>query len=387
MRPPRVAFFTDSYLEANGVARTSQALEAYASSRCLPFLCVHAGPHTRFNESGAIARLELRRGPVGFQIEHDMAFDLLLWRHYRAAERVLRRFAPDVLHFTGPSDVGQLGAYLGYRLGIPMVGSWHTNLHEYVSRRVVSHLAWLSDRSRDAVGFWLERGALATAMQFYRIPRALLAPNEELVRCLAVGTHKPTHLMSRGVDVQLFSPSLRDRSDDEIRIGYVGRLSAEKNVRMLAAVERTLVASGVTTYRFVIIGEGSERAWLEQHMTRAELPGVLRGPALARAYADMDLFVFPSETDTVGNVVLEAMASGVPVIAMTQGGPRFLVEAGVSGLLVSDERELADAVLALIRDRARRERMREAARARASTLSWDRIFDSVYNVYAQVSRS
>src|SRR5712691_6395574 len=104
MKPLRIAFFTDSYHEANGVARTSQALEAYASCRRLPFLCVHAGPHTRFSESGAIARLELRRGPVGFQLEHDMAFDLLLWRHYHAAERVLRRFDPDVLHFTGPSD-------------------------------------------------------------------------------------------------------------------------------------------------------------------------------------------------------------------------------------------------------------------------------------------
>jgi glycosyltransferase involved in cell wall biosynthesis len=167
----------------------------------------------------------------------------------------------------------------------------------------------------------------------------------------------------------------------------VGRLSAEKNVRMLAAVERTLIASGLTAYRFVIIGEGSERPWLEQHMTRAELPGVLRGSALARAYADMDLFVFPSETDTVGNVVLEAMASGVPVIAMAQGGPKFIVEPNVSGLLVNDERELAAASLTLIRDRARRERMRMAARARAATLSWDRIFDSVYSVYAQVSRS
>src|SRR5712692_2103313 len=287
-RAPRVAFFTDSYNETNGVARTSQALETYARLHGLPFLGVHAGSPTRFSERGTTSRLELRRSPVGFALEHDMAFDLLFWRHYRAAERVLRTFGPDVLHFTGPSDVGQLGATLGHRLDVPMVGSWHTNLHEYASRRFLTRLTWLSRSSRAALGARIEDRALAAALQFYRIPRALLAPNEELVEYLSAATERPTHLMSRGVDVRLFSPALRDRQDEVLTIGFVGRLSAEKSVRRLAAVEQVLASHRLTRYRFVIVGDGSERTWLSRHMIRADFPGVLRGEALARAYANFD---------------------------------------------------------------------------------------------------
>jgi hypothetical protein len=134
-RLPRVALFTDAYTEANGVARVSQDLEAYAERCGVPFLCVYAGNTTRLTEHGRGLRLELRRSAAAFQIEHDLAFDLLLWRHLRTVARALTSFKPDIVHITGPSDVGQLGAYLGHRLSIPMVGSWHTNLHEYAALR------------------------------------------------------------------------------------------------------------------------------------------------------------------------------------------------------------------------------------------------------------
>ena len=105
----KVAMFTDSYYEANGVARTTQALEACARRRGVPLLLVHAGPATRVIEDGSVIRLELRRWrPTSFGLEHDMRFDLAMWRHLSRVADHVRRFAPDVLHFTGPSDIGQL---------------------------------------------------------------------------------------------------------------------------------------------------------------------------------------------------------------------------------------------------------------------------------------
>lgn len=153
-------------------------------------------------------------------------------------------------------------------------------------------------------------------------------------------------------------------------------------MRRLASVQKALAINGQTNVRFTIIGDGRERAWLRDHLRRTELAGVLLGDALATAYANMDLFVFPSETETVGNVVLEAMASGVPVVAMAHGGPKFIADPGRSAVLASDERAFVDAVCALVRDEARRETMRRAARAKALEMSWDRIFDDVCRGYA-----
>src|SRR5262249_35230788 len=156
----------------------------------------------------------------------------------------------------------------------------------------------------------------AVTMRFYRIPSVLLAPNEEWQMLLECRTRKPTLLMTRGVDTDLFTPAKRTRVDSlVVNIGYVGRLAAEKNLLGLAAVHDALAATGIGNVGFTIVGDGVEREWLQARMPRAQFTGVLRDERLAEAYANLDLFVFPSETETVGNVVLEAMASGVPVVA------------------------------------------------------------------------
>src|SRR5262249_18629056 len=156
--------------------------------------------------------------------------------------------------------------------------------------------------------------------QFYRLPDIVLAPNLELVEFLRQHTGKPTFLMRRGVDTTLFSPTKRDVRDGTFRFGFVGRLSIEKNVRLLARLEEALLGSGRTHFRFLIVGDGRERSWLERQMRWAEFTGTLHGESLARAYANMDLLVFPSETDTFGNVVQEALASGTPALVSSYGG-------------------------------------------------------------------
>ena len=165
-----------------------------------------------------------------------------------------------------------------------------------------------------AVSAAAEKGALTGAALFYQIAGLLFAPNQELVDLLASRTGKPCFLMQRGVDAHLYTPDKREPGPRPFTIGYVGRLSVEKNVRFLADIEKAIIAAGHTDYRFLIIGPGSEEDWLRQNLVRADLPGVLKGEALATAYANMDLFAFPSFTDTFGNVILEALASGVPPV-------------------------------------------------------------------------
>ena len=381
-RTPRVALFTDSYAEANGIARLSRALERSAERRGRPLLCVHGGQAMRVVSGDSVQRLELPRSAAAFRLEHDLAFDPLFWRHYGRVRDAVVAFQPDVLHITGPSDVGQLGALIGHRLHIPIVGSWHTNLHQYAALRSMKWCRWLPVAAQRRVLPAIERHALTATLQFYRIPRVLLAPNEELVALLANRTGKATHLMKHGVDCDTFAPGPPHASDAAVRIGFVGRLSAEKRVRLIATLQRALRANGVAC-QFVFIGEGTERRWLQREMPDAQFNGVLQGGALARAYASLDLFVFPSPSETFGLAVLEAMASGVAVLAMAQGGPGFVIEHGVSGWLAASEQEFLAAGLTLARDSDLRARLGRAARGSALGWSWDSVSDQLYDVYSE----
>ena len=297
-------------------------------------------------------------------------------------EEVLARFKPDLIHITGPSEVGILGAGLAYALDLPLAASWHTNVHEYAARRSEWFLRMLPAPAADAAGHTIEDVSMSIAARFYSVAQVLLAPNAELCALLERATGRRCFLMPRGVDAGLFHPAKRTRAaDDRERIlGFVGRLSVEKNVTLLASIQRELEAMGVADFHFLIIGHGAEEAWLRANMPRAEIPGVLRGEQLSAAYANMDLFVFPSHTDTFGNVVLEAMASGVPAVVTPEGGPKTIVRDGETGRIVPDE-GFAAAVAEILADPEQHAEMRRAARSYAETASWDSVFEGVYAAY------
>jgi phosphatidylinositol alpha 1,6-mannosyltransferase len=379
---PRVAFFPDSFHEVNGVAHTSRNFAAFAGRHGFPMLCVRAAlPHTpgkpKRHTEGSVTSLELPRSWAAVGMEKDLSFDPLFARHAGAIKRALREFKPDIIHITGPSELGIFGAYFAWKLGVPLAASWHTNVHEYAARRS----AGLS-RLVPAAHGWIESGSLAAAGRFYKLAKVLYAPNAELCELLHRLTGKPCYEMRRGVETELFTPArrTRPRDDGEVVLGYVGRLSVEKNIALLPKVDEALRAAGLTNARFRIVGHGGDEAELRAAMPTAEFAGVLRGEALAAAYADMDLFVFPSETDTFGNVVLEALASGVPAAVTLGGGPKFIVQDGVTGVARSAA-ELPAVCVALVRDPERLRAMGEAARAYALTCRWDAIFDGVYAAY------
>jgi phosphatidylinositol alpha 1,6-mannosyltransferase len=377
----RVAFFTDSFHEVNGVALTSREFVRFAHARSLPMFSVHAGPRTSVMENGSVTTFEFHRGLVKWRLEHDLAIDLLLLRHLSKLRRALVRFQPDLVHITGPSDSGILGAILAWELGLPLVASWHTNLHEFGARRLAQALRFLPEGPRLSAASRFEAKALDWCVWFYSLAKLIFAPNAELVEMLGQRTGRPAFPMSRGIDTALFSPLRRARHDGDFVIGYVGRLSPEKNVRLLAEIERSLIQAGMSNYRFLIVGYGSEHAWLSSVMERATLPGILRGEDLARAYASMDAFVFPSATDTFGNVVLEAMASGVPAVVTREGGPKYLVQPGENGQLAVSAEEFARCILDWAHAPGRLAEMRVNARQTAQRYSWDAVWEDVYRRY------
>jgi glycosyltransferase involved in cell wall biosynthesis len=382
--PPRIAYFPDSFHEVNGVAHTSRNFAAYAQRRGIPMLCVRAGQKTRVCEPlGSMEALELGRSRLAVSLERDLSFDPLFFRYSGLISQRVRAFRPDVIHITGPSEMGIFGAYFAWQLGIPLVASWHTNVHEYAARR----LKWLSrswplrewPRLAENVELWTEAGALDVATKFYSLAKVLYAPNPELCSLLERKTGRRCHLMQRGVECGLFTPAKRMRRDAEIVLGYVGRLSVEKNVALLPNVDAELRALGIAA-KWVIVGHGAEEELLRASLGDAAVLGVLRGAALAAVYADMDLLVFPSHTDTFGNVVLEALASGVPAVVTPDGGPAHIVQDGETGRIARDE-EFAAVIAETLRNTQQLTAMRVAAREYALLCSWDAVFDRVVAAY------
>ena len=362
------------------MAAASRQFDSFAQRRGLPVLSIHAGPVTRATWSDSLSTLELERSATTLELEVGFQFDPLLWRHIVRVVRAVRRFKPDLIHVTGPSDIGILGAYLAYHYDIPLVASWHSNLHEFAAWRLEAMLSFIPEPYRDFVSSLTERHALLGVTLFYRIARMLLAPNPDVQEMLRTHTHKDVYLVGRAVDTTLFHPAKRFRQDGAFTLGYAGRLRPEKNVRLLPTLAKALPDGN---FKFVIIGEGPERKYLERHLRRVEFTGPLEGEALALAYANMDLFVFPSKTDCYGHAVREALASGVPVVCMQEGGPRFLVDAGVTGHVAINDRDFARGVCNLIDDPERHQHMRLAARQAACRTSWDAVFELTYEAYAQ----
>ena len=379
----RIAYFPDSYLEVNGVAMTSHRLTKFVKKKEYPFTCIYAGEKTEVRQDGSIKFISLKRSPLSFAMDEGLKYDPFFQRHVRLVRRELEKFKPQVFHITGLNDVSIIGAYLAWKMDIPMVGSWHTNLHEYAARRLRKRFSFLPTKMCHDFTDFLERKILDGALLYYKMPQILLAPNQELIEILEEGTGRKARIMIRGVDTELFSPKFRTVDDDILRFGFVGRLRAEKNVRMLVELEKELLKAGKKNFQFLIVGEGNERNYLEQNMKHKELTGFLEGQDLSEAYANMDIFIFPSDTDAFGNVVQEANAAGSPCIVTDKGGPKFIVQEGVTGYVAKDLDDFVKHSIELMDDREKLAKMKKASLEFALSRSWDSVFEKVYQSYSE----
>ena len=382
MRPSlRVALFTDSFDEANGVGTFCQQFAAFTLQQNIPFLCVRPGSQRRAIYDQSLTTLELKRSLAAFPIDYGFRCDPLLSRYKNWVTDQLRLFRPDLVHITGPGDFGILGFWAAHSLGMPRVASWHTNLHEYAGRRLNKLCSVLPTAWRNRIVRCGEDLSLDALMRFYRLPLFVFAPNKSMIQLLKERVHKPAYFLPHGVDTNLYSPTRRRPRNDSFCIGYVGRFTPEKSVRLFVDLEQRLLAAGRKDFRSVLVGEGTEKGWLKNNLRFAEFPGLLRGEALAEAYAGMDVFVFPSRTDTFGLVLLEAMASGVPVVVTPEAAVRVKVQHGVTGFVAQDIGGFTDSVLRLMENQALRREMSCAARQFACSKDWSEVFPQVYRAY------
>jgi glycosyltransferase involved in cell wall biosynthesis/predicted metal-dependent phosphoesterase TrpH len=269
----------------------------------------------------------------------------------------------DLVHVTSPGPAG-IGAWMLARvLELPVIGSYHTELAAYAALR--------SGQAQ------LGAVALAGLSAFYSGCRLVLSPSEASdarVAALGIGEER-IRRWERGVDLSRFGPDHRDAEmlPGEVNILYAGRLSREKGIDLLA--EAFLIAhERDPRLHLVLAGGGPEETELRERLgKRATFLGWLEADALPAVYASADAFLFASSTDTFGQVVLEAQASGLPVVAVDRGGPSTLIETGVSGLLAEpDPRALAAALLAVTSSPLLAERLRRSAVAAVVGRTWER---------------
>ncbi len=278
----------------------------------------------------------------------------------------------DLVHVTAPGPAGVAASLLSRISATPLLASYHTELAVYAGMRS-------GDDGLEAIS----RAALGA---FYTTPSRVLSPSPAADRSLlGLGAvESRIDRWERGVETERFTPEKAERSafPGELRVLYAGRLTREKGVDLLA--ESFLRARVVEPRLHLLLAgggpeEGELRARLGEHAT---FLGWLEGDDLARAYASADLFLFCSRTDTYGQVVLEAGASGLPVVAVGEGGPAALIENRHTGILCQpDADHLAGAVLQLTASPALRRRLGEAARGVAATRSWDRAMEQLGNGY------
>jgi phosphatidylinositol alpha 1,6-mannosyltransferase len=291
----------------------------------------------------------------------------------------LRAFKPDVIHLFSPFGLGAMGMLAGAWLGVPVIANYQTDLPAY-ARSYGYH--FMSERLRDALRY-LHNGCTLT-----------LAPSVATLEELRGWGFRRLRLWERGIDIERFHPARRDpawrerllngRNPTRLLALYVGRMAKDKHIEALLELARE---PGVA---LTLVGSGSHQPDLQKAFsdTDAHFAGALLGDDLARAYASADVFVFPGPEETFGQVVLEAMASALPVIVTARGGPQTMVTDGGNGFIVpvDDGAAFAEKVR-LVRDTPLlRAEMRQAARGYAETRPWLAIMQQLDEYYDDAAR-
>ncbi len=283
--------------------------------------------------------------------------------------KVWRAQPPDIVHVATEGPLGWSAIGAAKALGLPVSSGFHTNFDAY-SRHY--GLGWL-------------RGAIKRYMRhLHNRTGVTLVPTHALARDLAAQGYRNVAVVSRGVDTRLFSPARRSDAlrarwgagPNDLVVCYVGRLAAEKNLEL--ALE-SIVAMQERRYdiKVVFIGEGPQLKALAARYPQYHFAGLRRGEDLAEHYASADVFLFPSLTETFGNVTTEALASGLAVVAYRCAGAADLIESGTNGLLAPPGDSLAfiSAAILLATNRAQLNVVRRHAAESVAHLDWDRIHD------------
>lgn len=370
-RRARLALVTGSYnYIKDGIAVTLNRMVDYLEAHDVEVLVFAPVAKTAaFQHKGSIVAVP--SVPLPTRSEYRVALGLP-----RAVRRRLQGFAPDIIHIAVPDLLGYGALKLGLKWNVPVVASYHTRYETYLKHYGLEFL----------------RGALVKYLRyFYGTCRQVYVPSPSMAeKLVADGMPCDIRPWSRGVDTHLFHPHKRSADwrgkygvgPEEFLVVFVGRLVREKQLGLLVDILQKFGATGIP-HRSVIVGDGPERRALTKQLQHTVFTGFLDGEELAQAYASADVFLFPSDTESFGNVTLEAMASGVPAVCADATGSRSLVEQGVTGLLAKpgNADEFVEHLRALAGDGSLRRHMGVAARERSLRFTWDRAMQQLVDHY------
>src|SRR5438128_1412502 len=362
----RRAWFTDTLDDVNGVATTIRRMVA-AGAKADRDLTVVVSRNDLSIDNIPIKNFP----PIGeFELPEYELQKLSFPPILQMLDYIQREKFTEIIIST-PGPVGLTGLLAAKMLNLQTSGIYHTDFPQYI--RILTEDSFLESVAWRYM-HW-SYGQLDT----------VYVNSEEYRQSWIERGLDPAKLkiLPRGLDTELFHPARREPAffetfgadNGEVRLLYVGRVSREKDLDLLAAAYFRLRDEGLPVQLF-IVGHGPYSEALAKSLPEAFFTGYLTGTELATAYASADIFVFPSTTDTFGNVILEAQACGVPVIVSDSGGPKELVEDGMNGLITRsrDVEDFARAIRALVTDPALRERMGRFARDRVIDLSWPSAF-------------
>jgi len=363
-RKPKAVHFSDTYYEVNGVAKSLQQMTLSARKLGLDYTFVTcADCESKFGEKvfKPMRIYDLPEYPE-MKLACPPILDVIEYCYQQDFTHV---------HSATPGPVGLLGLLTAKLLNRPFYTTYHTHLPEYAAYVT-------GDQSLEGLTWTYMRW-------FYNQADKVFAPSqafkEELV-ANGIEEHRIV-LMPRGVDTDRFTIKEPQRNGEGFKLLYVGRVSREKNLDILAEVFREMARDDVT---LSIVGDGPYRESLMTELAdlNVDFPGYLEGDDLVSRYQEADLFVFPSTTDTFGNVVLEAHACGVPTVVTDQGGPRENVIPGVTGTIVTgrDARALREGIESLL-DHATLEQMKQHCRRAVENRSFDAAFIQYWKAYEE----
>ncbi len=367
----KIAFFIDSLPPStDGVAHTYVHLLRTLQNRNIDFVI-----YSQFKpDSGYDWHLRVNK---------VFSFPFLLYSDYRIGIpykrlvfRHLDRFKPDLIHASSPTLLGNLGSEYARKKNIPAVAGYHTDFvsyFKYYGFELAENLGWQFLR-------W-----------FYNKFQKTYAPGMSTLLELEEKGFRNIHLWQRGIDLQRFNPVRRSEkfrrmigSENLPVLLFVGRLVKEKDLADLVEMN-DILKSNKEKFRLLIVGDGPMRPELKKRLPEAVFTGFLHGDDLSAAYASSDIFVFPSTTETFGNVILEANASGLPAVGVKKGGVQDLIIDGKTGYLAkpNQPRDLADKVMILLDNLKILEALRENALNHVKNFSWDAINGKLIESYRE----
>ncbi len=369
----KIAIFSDTFFpDINGVARTLKRFTDYLDARNISYKIF------------ATDSCEMEDYPSNIHRFKSLSFFLypecrLAFPNILRMKTELQKFSPDIIHVATPFNIGLCGLYFAKQWKIPLVGSYHTNFDQYLkyydlqflSKPIWKYMNW-----------------------FHKPCLKLFVPSAETFKQLTRKGFDRLEIWPRGVDCQLFHPYY-DQNEVRIRyelsrkylLTYVGRIAPEKDVHTLLEVSRHLPKEISNKVDWLIIGDGPLRDELEQKApVNMKFTGYLQGKQLAEVYSASDLFIFPSPTETFGNVVLEAMASGTPVIGVNAGGVKNIIQSGITGELCRPRgiEQFSHSIQKLLTNDSKRIRMGWEGRKYALMQKWDHVFEKMIWHYKEV---